>query len=171
MIESELKLAQMTRNLENHNRTTAYERSEINGYLNGKKRVPQTLHSASELVHIHRQEHSKALGTIIHKSHNIENTNLSSTVLSTLLLASIHIYYVGCGNTGMFCRSTPLFCYTNRKTCHINCIMLFVLCVVSSGSTVFAYSAIVVFGADMRMCLMQLLDGPCAHFISLFYRN
>ena len=72
MIESELKLAQMTRNLENHNRTTAYERSEINGYLNGYKGVPQTLHSASELVHIHRQEHSKALGTIIHKSHNIK---------------------------------------------------------------------------------------------------
>ena len=73
MIESELKLAQMTRNLENHNRTTAYERSEISGYFNGYKRVPQTLHSASELVHIHRQEHSKALGTIIYKSHNIEN--------------------------------------------------------------------------------------------------
>ena len=35
MIESELKLALMTRNLENHNRTTACERSEINGYLNG----------------------------------------------------------------------------------------------------------------------------------------
>ena len=81
MIESEHKLAQMTRNLENHNRTTAYEQLEINGYLNGYKRVPQTLHSASELVHIHRQEHSKALGTIIHKSHNIENTNLSSTFL------------------------------------------------------------------------------------------
>ena len=75
MFESELKLAQMTRNQENHNRTTAYERSEINGYLNGYKRVPQTLHSASELVHIHKQEHSKALGTIIYKSHNIENTN------------------------------------------------------------------------------------------------
>ena len=35
MIESEHKLALMTRNLENHMRTTAYERSEINGYLNG----------------------------------------------------------------------------------------------------------------------------------------
>ena len=35
MIESELKLAQMTRKLENHNRMIAYERSEINGYLNG----------------------------------------------------------------------------------------------------------------------------------------
>ena len=99
MIESELKLALMTRNLENHNRTTAYERSEINGYL---KRVPQTLHSASELVHIHRQEHSKALGTIIYKSHTIKNTHLSSTFLFTLLLASIHIYYVGCRHTGMF---------------------------------------------------------------------
>ena len=97
MIESELKLALMTRNLENHNRTTAYEPSEINGYLNGKNRVPQTLHSASELVHIHRQEHSKALGTIIYNSHNIENTNLSSTFLSTLLLASIHIYYLDVG--------------------------------------------------------------------------
>ena len=93
MIASELKLAQMTRNMENHNRKTAYERSEINGYLNGYKRVPKTLHSASELVKIHRQEHGKALGTIIYKSHNIENTNLSSTFLSTLLLASIHIYY------------------------------------------------------------------------------
>ena len=89
---------------------TAYERSEINGYLNGYKRVPQTLHLASELIHIHRQEHSKALGTIIYKSHNIENTNLSSTFLSTLLLASIHIHYVGCGNTGMLCRTPPLFC-------------------------------------------------------------
>ena len=49
----------------------------------------------SELVHIHRQAHSKALGTIIYKSHNIENTNLSSIFLSTLLLASIHINYVG----------------------------------------------------------------------------
>ena len=95
MIDPELKLAQMTRNMEDHKRTTAYERSEINGYLNGLKRVPQTLHSASELVHIHRQENSKALGTMIYKSHiNIENTNLSSTFLSTLLLASKHIYYV-----------------------------------------------------------------------------
>ena len=117
----------MTRNLENHNRTTAYERSEINGYLNGYKRVPQTLHSASELVHIHKQEHSKALGTIIYISLNMENTYLSSTFLSTLLLASINIYYVGCGNTGMFCRSAPLFFYPNRKNCHINCIMLCVL--------------------------------------------
>ena len=56
-----------------------------------------------------------------------ENTNLSSAFLSTLLLASIHIYFVGCGNTGMFCRSAPLFCYPNRKTCHINCIILCVL--------------------------------------------
>ena len=127
MIESELKLAEMTRNLGNHKRTTAYERSEISGYLNGYKRVPQTFQSASELVDIHRQEHSKALGTIIYKSHNIENTNLSSTYLSTPLLASKHIYYVECGNTGMFCRSAPLFCYPNRKTCHINCIMLYVL--------------------------------------------
>ena len=124
MIESELKLALMTKYLENHNRTTACERSEINGYLNCYKRVPQTLHSASELVHIHKQEHSKALGTIIYKSHNIENTNLSSTFLSTLLFTSIHINYVGCRNTGMFCRSAPLFCYPNRKTCHIYCIML-----------------------------------------------
>ena len=52
MIESELKLAQMTRNLENHNRTTAYEWSGINFYLNGYERVPHTLHTASELVHI-----------------------------------------------------------------------------------------------------------------------
>ena len=80
-----------------------------------------------KLVHIHGQEHNKALGTIIYKSHNIENTNLASTFLSTLLLASTHIYFVGCGNTGMFCRSAPLFCYHNRKTCHINCIMLCVL--------------------------------------------
>ena len=109
MIESELKLAQLTRNLGNHNRTTAYEWSEINGNLNGLKRVPQTLHSASELVHIHRQEHSKALGTLIYKAHNIENTNLSLTFISTLLLVSIHIYYVGCRDTGMFCRSAPLF--------------------------------------------------------------
>ena len=145
MIESELKLARMTRNLENHNRTTAYEQSEINGYLKGYKRVSQTLHSASELVNIHRQEHSKALGTIIYKSHNIENTNLSSTFLSTLLLASIHFYYVGYGNTVMFCRSAPLFYNPNRKKCHINCIMLCVLRAFSSGSTVIAYSAIVAF--------------------------
>ena len=65
-----------------------------------KREYHQTLHSASELVHIHRQEHSKALGTIIYKSHNIENTNLSSTFLSTLLFTSIHINYVGCRNTG-----------------------------------------------------------------------
>ena len=85
------------------------------------------IESELKQVHIHRQEHSKALGTIIYKPHNIENTNLSSTFLSTLLLASIHIYFVGCGNTGMFCRSAHLLCYPNRKTCHINCIMLFVL--------------------------------------------
>ena len=128
MIESELKLTQMTRNLENHNRTTACERSEINGYLNVYKRVPQTLHSASELVHIHKQEHSKALGTILYKSHNIENTNLSSTFLSTRLLVSIHIYYVGCGNTGMFCRSAPLFCYPNRKMTYK---LYYVMCITS----------------------------------------
>ena len=68
----------------------------------------------------------------------------------------------------MFYRSAPLFYYPNRKTCHINCIMLCVLRAVSSRSTVFAYSAIVVFGAFERMCLMQLLDSPCTHFISLF---
>ena len=111
MIESELKLAQMTRKLENHNRTIAYERSEINGYLNGKQRVPQTLHSASELVHIHRQEHSKALGTIIYKSHNIENTYLSSTFLSTLLLASIHINYV-CGGILVYFADQRLYSVT-----------------------------------------------------------
>ena len=69
----------------------------------------------------------------------------------------------------MFCRSAPLFCYPNRKTCHVNCIMICVLRAVSSGSTVFAYSAFVVFGAYVRMCLVQLLDRPCTHFISLFY--
>ena len=129
MIESELKLAQMTRNIENHNRTTAYERSEINGYLNGLKRVPQTLHSASELVHIHRQEHCKALSTIIYKSHNMENTNLSSIFLSTILLASLHIYYVGCGNTGMFCRSAPLFFYPTRKNLSYN--LYYGMCIMS----------------------------------------
>ena len=85
MIESELKLALMTRNLENHNRTTAYEWSEINGYLIGKKRLPQTLHSASDIVHIHRQEHSKALGTVIYKSHNIENTNFIDIFIYTFV--------------------------------------------------------------------------------------
>ena len=32
----------------------------------------------------------------------------------------------------------------------------------------FAYSAIVVFGACVRMCLMQLLDGQCTHLIGVF---
>ena len=62
----------------------------------------------------------------------------------------------------MFCRSAPLFCKPNRKTGHINFIML---CVV------FAYSAFVVFGAYVRMCLKKLPDRPCTHFISLFYHN
>ena len=33
----------------------------------------------------------------------------------------------------------------------------------------FAYSVIVVFGAYVEMYLMQLLDGPCTHFISLSF--
>ena len=49
------------------------------------------------------------------------------TFLSTLLLASVHIYYVGCGNTGMFCRSAPLFCYPNRKNLAYK-LLFFLLC-------------------------------------------
>ena len=43
---------------------------------------------------------------------------------------------------------------------------------VSSGSKVFAYSAIqLCLAIYVIMCLMLLIVGPCIHFISLFYRN